>query len=133
MAKPAVRLRVVQVAFGISIVAVLGRAAEVQLVRGAKYAEMARSQRTERVVLPARRGAIFDRNGVPLASTQESYHVGIAPNELRDSRQDVRVIASSLGLSRHEVERALRKKYAYFHGPFSSARVDPLRKIRGVH
>ena len=46
----------------------------------------AERQRTERTVLPARRGALYDRNGVPLAVSQEFYHVGVAPNELVDAR-----------------------------------------------
>ncbi len=37
MAKPVVRLRVVQVAFGLAVLAVLVRAAQVQVVRGAAY------------------------------------------------------------------------------------------------
>ncbi len=133
MAKPGTRLRVIQAAFALGIAALLGRAAEIQLVRGARYAEMARSQRTQHVILPARRGNIYDRNGVPLASTQETFHVGIAPNELRDPRNDTRKIGSTLGISQREVERALKKRYAYFHGPFNSTRVTPLREMRGVH
>lgn len=133
MAKPGVRLGVVQFAFGLGIVALIGRAAQIQLVRGGRYAEIARSQRTQKVVLPARRGGIFDRNGVPLASTQESFHVGVAPNELKNRRQDAKKIASTLGLPPQEMERALKRRYAYFNGPFSAARVEPLRSIRGVH
>jgi cell division protein FtsI (penicillin-binding protein 3) len=85
------------------------------------------------VTLPARRGGVFDRNGVPLAATQESFHVGLAPNELRNPRQDARVIAEALGLSPRELDQALHKKYAYFHGPFGSTRVEPIRNIRGIH
>jgi cell division protein FtsI (penicillin-binding protein 3) len=133
VAKPAFRLRLVQAAFAISIIALVARAAQIQLVRGGRYADMARAQRTQRVILPARRGGIFDRNGVPLASTQESFHVGVAPKELRNPQQDARVIASALGLSPREVDRALKKRYAYFHGPFGSTRVESLRPIHGVH
>src|SRR5215475_13153789 len=126
MTKSGLRLRVVQLGFALGVVALIGRAAQIQLVRGARYAQMAREQRTQHVVLPARRGGIYDRNGVPLASTQESFHVGVAPNELRNPRENTRVIATALGISTREVERAFKKKYAYFHGPFPSARVDPL-------
>ena len=133
MAKPGFRLRLVQLAFAVGIVALLARAAQIQIVRGARYAEMARSQRTQKVILPARRGSIFDRNGVPLASTQESFHVGVAPNELRNPPRDARAIAEALGLPPREVERALRRRYAYFHGPFASSRVERLRGMRGIH
>src|SRR3989338_402881 len=133
MAKPGVRLGVVQIAFGLGILALVARAAQIQLMHGARYAEMARSQRTQKVVLPARRGAIFDRNGVPLASTQESFHVGIAPNELKNPRRDAPKIAATLGVSPRELDRDLKRRYAYFNGPFSAARIEPLRGIRGVH
>jgi cell division protein FtsI (penicillin-binding protein 3) len=133
MAKPSVRLATVEVAFAIGVIAVIVRAGQVQLVDGARYAAQARESRTESVVLPARRGTIFDRAGVPLAVTQESYHLGLAPRELRDTDRDVQILAKQLGLSTREIRRALRKSWAYFDGPFTAAQVYPLRKIRGVH
>jgi cell division protein FtsI (penicillin-binding protein 3) len=133
VAKPAVRLGVVQVAFGLAIVAVVARAAQVQLVEGAAYRATARQQRTERVVLPARRGAINDRNGVPLALTRDVYRVGVAPRELRDPARDAAAIARALGVSRRAMDRALRRPYAYFRGPYTASRVEALRAVRGVH
>ena len=70
MAKPLVRLRVVEIALGAALLALVVRAAQVQLLEGRKYAAAARSQRTERVVLEARRGTLFDRHGLGLALTQ---------------------------------------------------------------
>ncbi len=133
MAKPTVRLATVEVAFAIGVIAVLVRAGQVQLLDGARYAAQARESRTESVVLPARRGTIFDRAGVPLAVTEESFHLGLAPRELRDTDRDVQTIAKQLGLSTREIRRALRKSWAYFDGPFTAAQVYSLRKIRGVH
>lgn len=133
MAKPAVRLRVVQVAFALAVVAVVARAAQVQLVDGATYRAKARQQRTERVVLPARRGSIYDRNGVPLALTRDVYHVGVAPRELRDRSRDAGTIARALGVSGRAMDRALRRPYAYFRGPYAASRLEPLRSVPGVH
>ena len=133
MAKPLTRLRVVQVAFTLGIVAVVARAVQVQLVHGAVHRATAQAQRTERVVLPARRGAIYDRHGTPLATSRDAYHVGVAPNELVDRRRDSRLIARALRLSLPSVQRTLRRPYAYFHGPFTAARVEVLRHVRGVH
>ena len=141
MAKRTLRLRALGVAFGVGLAVVLGRAAQVQLLRGSTYAATAREQRTEHVTLPARRGAIYDRNGVPLALTQDVYHVGIAANELCavggttpcDPDQRVGEIAGHLGIPPQQVRRALGDGYAYFHGPFSPVQAQPLRGIRGVH
>jgi cell division protein FtsI (penicillin-binding protein 3) len=133
MAKPQTRLRVVQVAFALGIAAVIVRAAQVQLVEGARHRVAAVAQRTERVELPARRGTLYDRNGTPLAVSREAYHVGVARNELRDGRRDALAIARALRLSTAVVRRALTRPYAYFHGPFTAAQVEPLRTLRGVH
>lgn len=133
MAKPEVRLTAIQAAFALAIVAVLGRAAQVQVLQGAAYAARAEAQRTETVVLPAPRGAILDRTGAPLALSQEMFHLGLAPNELRDTAGTVAALVGELGLSSRDVRRALRKTWAYFHGPFTSAQVLPLRHQPGIH
>src|SRR3989441_611649 len=96
MARLAVRLQVVEIAVGLGLVLLVARAAEVQLLQGRRWAEEAQAQRTERIVLAARRGALLDRHGTPLALTQETYHVGVAPNELRDPVKDGALIARRL-------------------------------------
>src|SRR2546422_6033630 len=133
MARLAVRLQVVEIAVGLGLVLLVARAAEVQLLQGRRWAEEAQAQRTERIVLAARRGALLERHGTPLALTQETYHVGVAPNELRDPVKDGVVIARQLGLSARAWQQALRRRYAYFAGPFSALEVQPLRSTRGVH
>ena len=133
MAKPLVRLRVVEIGLGLALLALVGRAAQVQLVEGRRYAAAARAQRTEQVVLEARRGTLFDRHGTAIALTQETYHVGIAPNELRDQARDVPKIARQLHLPVGDVQRAMRKRYAWFAGPFTALDVQPIRALRGVH
>src|SRR3989454_685073 len=126
MAKPAVRLRAVEVVVGGALVCIAGRAAQLQLLEGRRWAEEARAQRTEHIALPARRGALTDRHGTPLALTQETYHVGVAANELRDPVKDVPRIARRLRLATAEVQRALRRRYAYFAGPYSVLDVQSL-------
>ncbi|MBA3444600.1 MAG: PASTA domain-containing protein [Gemmatimonadales bacterium] len=135
MARPQARIAVVQFAFGLGVLGILARAAQLQLVEGNRWAEQAQRQRTERAVLPARRGALYDRHGVPLAVSQEFYHVGVAPNELTDGRVTANVLARHLGVSRSSLEGELRAKkpWIYFHGPFSATQVQPLRKLDGIH
>ena len=133
MAKPSVRLRVVEIAFALGVAAVVARAGQVQLLQGATYRARAEAQRTEHVVLPARRGTIYDRNGVLLALTREAYHVGIAPRELGSRARAARAIGAALGLSARAVGRALAKTYAFFQGPFTATQIAPIRDVRGVH
>lgn len=133
MARPQARIAVIQFGFALGVLAILARAAQLQLVEGSRWAGQAERQRTERTMLPARRGALFDRNGVPLAVSQEFYHVGVAPNEITD-RRAVQLLSRHLGVTRAALERDLRnKRWIYFHGPFTAARVQPLRRLPGVH
>lgn len=133
MAKPAVRLQALEVALLAGIAIVVVRAGQVQLLQGRRYAEEARSRRTERITLEARRGGLYDRNGGAIALTQERYHVGVAANELRDPARDAAAIARALRLPLEAVRVGLRKRYAYFGGPFGALDVQKIRDLRGVH
>jgi cell division protein FtsI (penicillin-binding protein 3) len=117
------------------VVALLARAVQLQIIDGSKWANEAESTRTERRALEARRGALYDRNGVPLAITQEFYHIGIAPNELRDPGAAFRLIVRNLGLAAAPLDREFRarKRWIYLHGPYNATQVQPLRSISGVH
>jgi cell division protein FtsI (penicillin-binding protein 3) len=135
MARPLARIAAIQLAFGLMILVIVARAAQLQLFQGDRWSEQARRQRTERAVLPARRGGLFDRHGVPLAISQEFYHVGIAPNEITDLQTAGRLISRQLGISRPTLLRDLRsrKRWLYYHGPFTATQVQPLRRVDGVH
>ena len=135
MAKPLARIAVVQFGFGLGVLAILGRAAQLQLFQGDDWARQAERQRTEETVLPARRGALYDRNGVPLAVSHEYYHVGVAPNEVAEPRRIAPLLSRSLRVSLPALERDVRarKRWIYFHGPFTATQVEPLRRLSGVH
>jgi cell division protein FtsI (penicillin-binding protein 3) len=135
MAKPAARIGAIQFAFAVGILAILTRAAQLQIVEAERWEQEAARQRTEKVVLPARRGALYDRNGVPLAITQEFYHVGVAANELEDVRTAFVMLVRNLGVSAPALNREFqtRKRWIYLHGPFNATQVQPLRAVRGIH
>jgi cell division protein FtsI (penicillin-binding protein 3) len=134
MTRSAARIAAVQFCFGLGVAAIVARAAQLQLVQGGRWAAEAEEQRTERKVLPARRGTIYDRHGAPLAVTQESYHVGVAANELEDRGRAVRLLATQLRMPAAAVEREISgRRWAYWHGPFTATQVQPLRGIKGVH
>ncbi|MDH4046207.1 MAG: penicillin-binding protein 2, partial [Gemmatimonadota bacterium] len=133
MARSEKRLWVVGASLAVGFAALVARAAQIQLIDGGTYAARAEAQRTGSISLPARRGALYDRNGVPIAATIEIYHVGLDRDELRDPATDVPIIARHLGLPEREIRRRLRKSYAHFEGPFSAAQVLPLRGRPGVY
>jgi len=127
------RLQLVQVVFALGFLVLVGRAAQIQVVRGAEYRRIAEESRTARKELPARRGAIYDRRGSELVVSQESYEVGVAPNELRNVDSAARILSRQLGLPRNTVRRRLRDAWAYFGKGYTSTQVQPLRQLRGVH
>lgn len=134
MARFTVRLTLLEAGLVLAGLAVIGKAAQLQLVEGAKWRAEARESRSETIVLPARRGGIYDRNGVALAVTQEYFAVGVAPNELRERSRDARAIARALGLSPATVARDIAtRRWVSYRGPFSGLQVQPLRELRGVH
>ncbi|HYC32180.1 MAG TPA: penicillin-binding transpeptidase domain-containing protein [Gemmatimonadales bacterium] len=135
MAKPAVRIAALQFGFLLAVAAIIGRAAQLQIVQGDQWRREAERKRTERVVLPARRGALYDRNGVPLAITQEFYHVGVAPNELEDRGAGFRLLVRNLGVPASALDREFRarKPWIYLHGPFNATQVQALRRVKGIH
>ncbi len=135
MAKFETRLTVVQVGLGLFFAAAVVQAARLQLLQGSEFAAQASSGRMAREVLPARRGAIRDRSGVPLAITQEYYHVGIAPNEFLDQSAGIRAVAKALDISADRIRRDVRagKSWIYLHGPFTAGQVTSIRALKGVH
>ena len=133
MAKVTTRVGFIEGILGLLLLALLVRSAQVQLFQGARWADEARQSRTERVVLEAPRGALLDRHGTPIALTQETYHVGVAPNELRNPDHDPATIARALRIPLEHVEDELDRRYAYFAGPFTAGAVQALRDVHGVH
>jgi len=129
------RLGLLQAGLAVGLIAVVLRAAQVQLVDGGRYAAEASRSRTEVRAIPARRGTLYDRNGEALAVTQEAYRVGIAPNEVTDRAALIRVASRQLDVSAAELRKgfASGKAYLYYYGPFSATDVEPLRRFKGVH
>ena len=134
MAKPTARIGLLQAGLLLGALGVVLRAGQLQLVEGADWRAKADLTRKERVVLPASRGGIYDRNGDALAVTQEYFEVGVAPNELRGPTQDARTIAKALDLPLARVQRDLaRRKWVSYPGPYNGLDVQDLRPLRGVY
>ena len=59
-----------------------GRAFQLQVVEGDRYAASAEQARVISEVLPARRGRILDRSGSPIADTRPVYHASVVFEDL---------------------------------------------------
>ena len=85
--------------------------------------------------LPARRGAILDRDGVPLALTRETFGLAVAPNELRDRGEMAAQLSDALDLSRAAARRATdpKRKWVVLPGRFTAEQRRALGDARGLH
>ena len=121
--------------FALAAVAVVARAAQLSLVQGARWRARASAQQTATVTLPARRGGLYDRNGVALALSQESFDIGVAPRELDDPDHVAGALAMATGRPRAEIRAQLRsgRVWLMWPGPFSWVQVAVLSGEPGVH
>ena len=134
MAKTETRIQAIQAVFLIGAVALTGRAGYLQLIRGADYAKQAARQRTEHRILEAPRGVISDREGTPLATSLERYHVNIAPEQVKDKNNLLRIFRADIGGNLNRLSAALRSDAPFYaHGPYPAGQVRRLREIHGVY
>lgn len=131
----AVRRRILLGGFLLSGVLILGKAVELQIFEHERWSAAAEDQHRERVELPARRGAIYDRKGVPLALSHEVYQISIAPHELHDRSADAEAIATILGRPTAEVRRAMEssRSWVVLPGRYSAEQRRALGSRRGVY
>lgn len=88
------RLRIMQVVVML-VLAVLGvRLYVLQVVKGARYAELAENQRERLLPIPAPRGVIFDRNGTLLVDSRPIYNVILSREDVKG--KDLNSLAASL-------------------------------------
>lgn len=135
MARSELRIAFIQAGFIVALLLVAGRAIMVQVFQSDRWAAEAALTRTDHEVVPARRGDILDRNGRPLAVTSEIYHIGIAPNEVRDLSRLRELLVRDLGLSSRQVKRDFGsgQRWIYYGGPFTADEIRSIRELRGVH
>jgi cell division protein FtsI (penicillin-binding protein 3) len=131
----AVRGTILFVAFAVVAVVILGRAFQLQALDHERWTRVAEEQHRTRVPLPARRGAIYDRDGVPLALSHETFRVSVAPRELSDPRAAQAALREALGLSRAEAARATdrSRRWVVLPGRFTAEQRRQLAGTRGLH
>lgn len=105
------RLRVVLMGavFVILLVAIVARAFQLQVHQQVKLKELAQDQYVRQVEIPARRGDIFDRRGVPLAQSVDVDSIWIDPSMLPDEKLAARALARALDLDQPELFARLVK------------------------
>jgi len=131
----ALRRRLLLAGLMAAAVAVLVRGFQLQVVEGEGWSARAAEQQRQRLELPAPRGTIYDRNGVPLAASQVAYRVAVAPRELTDRTAAAQRLREALGLSAAEAKRAVdvRRRWVVLPGRFDAVTRQRLDGMRGVY
>ena len=108
-ARPALRLFAVLGFMTIALALILGRLVELQVVKAAAFASRGDRQRIRRVDLPAKRGTIFDRNGVPLAMSVDARAIYANPHFIADPAMTAKAIAPIIGIEPALIAQRLRR------------------------
>jgi penicillin-binding protein 2 len=82
----------------ISLLALLLRLVQVQLVEGERYRAAAQANQIRLIPVAAPRGMIRDRHGLVIARSRPSFVVGIIPSEVTDPDRELAALASALGI-----------------------------------
>ncbi len=101
------RIRLLVAIFALAFAAVLGRAVWLQGVEAASLGAMAHSQQHETETIPASRGTIYDRSGVPLALGEQTSTVYADPRTVRQPLAVARAAHDLLGADPNALYAAL--------------------------
>ena len=128
------RVGVIHGAFVAFAIALVGRAAWVQLGQGDRWRARARDQQMVSTELPAARGAILDAVGTVLVESRALVRLDIAPTEVRD-RRALGAALTRAGVGADFVRRATdrNRKWVELPGRFLTTDVQDVLAMRGVH
>lgn len=102
------RLLIFSVLVAALLVALVGRVVQMTMIRGGEFARAAESNDTRSVPIPAIRGVILDREGTPLAGTEDLLMVRIDPAGLPDGghrrAKVLKSVADALHMTSAEVK-----------------------------
>ena len=128
------RVGLVHGALVVFVVALLGRAAFVQLGQTDRWRQAAQRQQLETRELPAMRGAILDAAGTVLVDSRELVRLAVAPPEVRDGSA-LAAALRAVDVPAEFVRRATdpARKWVELPGRFLSTDVAALLAMRGVH
>lgn len=87
---------------------ILLRLWQLQILNTEKYKKLAEQNRVKIIKIPAPRGIIYDRNGIPLVENIPSFAASIYPEYV--DKVDVNILAKILNLSTEDLQKKIKKK-----------------------
>lgn len=127
------RLMLGGILLGMAVVAV--RAFTLQVVDAERWQARAEDQQVRQTEIPAPRGTIYDRDGIPLAASHEAFRINVAPREIEDRDRVMQLLQSSAGLSRTDARRVTdpKRRWVVVPGRYRAATREALDGLRGVY
>lgn len=128
------RIGLAHAVLAVFAVAILVKAADVQLVQGTRWRARAARQQTAEKVVPAPRGDILDETHRILAQSRETVRLEIAPREVNEPRK-LKAALSKLRVDATVIARAIdtSSKYLTVPGRFLAVDAASAIALRGVH
>ena len=128
------RVGIVHGAFLCFAVALVGRAAWVQLAQADRWRTRARGQQLSAAELPAIRGAILDASGAVLVESRPMVRLAVAPTEVKEPDK-LQVALRRAGVPEATVRRAVdrKRKWVEVPGLYLNSDVADAVALRGVH
>lgn len=84
------------------------RLSHLQIFKGEYYSKLSEQNRLRIIKIPAPRGIIYDRNGIPLVENMPSFSVSLSP-EYAES-VDLNALSNILNIPKEELEKKIQKK-----------------------
>jgi cell division protein FtsI (penicillin-binding protein 3) len=128
------RIGIVHASLALLMLAVIGKAAHVQLVHGRAWAALAVRQQFTAAEVPAPRGLILDASGRTLAMSRDLVRLEVAPGEVKDGKR-LRAALDKAGVEREISARAVNPKFKWvtIPGRFVAEDIASIIATRGVH
>lgn len=114
-ARPAYRLIGLLGCLAFGLIAIGGRLVQLQVVRASAYSDLGAKQRVRNVELPARRGGIYDRNGVPLAVSVEARAIYANPHFVVDASGTAKALSQILSVDSVTLKAKLTRKDGFVY------------------
>ncbi len=83
--------------FALFVVLVFGKLFYLQVIKAGEFSEQATSSRTSYLTIEPRRGTIYDRNGVVLATSVDATTIYVDPTEVTDVNMTAQILADAIG------------------------------------
>jgi len=128
------RLVALLLTFLVAFLAMATRLVMLQVVDARAYAKLAADQRQKVIEFPARRGAIFDREGEPLAISVDLQTIFADPSFVEDPVAEAAELAPILDMNVAELEAKLRGTFPNDRFEYLARQVEPkvAKKVKAL-